>query len=151
MRRTEHNPTAKTFNEPEWLQMLISLARSHRWQSEAEMQLLLKLPIRGIHLLMEKGYRLRVTAIGHIVTEYYKTNTEPATAKFQIPIVQLIRIIKNAASITPVPIKKTGNLQRVVMATTKIGVDKLGEPTRQITIITSTGGEIITAYPGVSL
>ncbi len=148
MRSKVPNPTSKTFKEPYWLQLLFILSHGHRWQSEAEMQLLLLLPIRGIHRLMEKGYRLRITALEHIVKRHYNgVSTDNDTGKFDIPLLQLLRIIKNAANLPCSPVKSTGNLQRLVICTTKIGVDKSGNPTRRMVIITSPDGDILTAFP----
>lgn len=58
-------------------------------------------------------------------------------------------LINAAENVTPVQ-QANGNLQRVVDAGRPIGIDRVtGQPTNIYTVITTTAGNLVTAFPGL--
>jgi RHS repeat-associated protein len=61
----------------------------------------------------------------------------------------ITRLIADAAAVTPVP-QDNGNLAYVVDAARVVGIDRAsGGATRIYTVITTAGGELVTAFPGL--
>ena len=59
----------------------------------------------------------------------------------------ILNYIRDAYSLVPAAIGG-GNYKRTIEATASVGVDKHGQETNIITILTDVGGKIITAFPG---
>ena len=138
------------FNETQWLQALFLLADTQSWLQQLQEGLIWQLPVKHRKKLLRKGSYLSSKALAHILERhYYKVPRHPLTGKFTIPIPQIIACIRDACQQPPQPVPRSHHLQRVLDTGTPLGHDTSGNTVTIITVITSTGGEIITAFPGV--
>ena len=138
------------FNETQWLQALFLLADTQSWLQQMQEGLIWQLPVRHRKKLLRKGSYLSSKALAHILERhYYKVPRHPLTGKFTIPIPQIVACIRDACQQPPQEVPCSPHLQRVLDTGTPLGHDTSGNTVTTITVITSTGGEIITAFPGV--
>ena len=153
------------FNETQWLQALFLLADTQSWLQQMQEGLIWQLPVKHRKKLLRKGSYLSSKALAHILERhYYKVlrhpptgGQAPLTGKFTIPIPQIVACIRDACQQPPQPlpvpkgagVPSSPHLQRVLDTGTPLGHDTSGNTVTTITVITSTGGEIITAFPGV--
>ncbi|PVD52048.1 hypothetical protein DC498_11705 [Terrimonas sp.] len=140
------------FNETQWLQALFLLADTQSWLQQLQEGLIWQLPVKHRKKLLRKGSYLSSKALAHILERhYYKVPRHPLTGKFTIPIPQIVACIRDACQQPPQLIPCSPHLQRVLDTGTPLGHDTSGNTVTTITVITSTGGEIITAFPGILL
>jgi hypothetical protein len=138
------------FNETQWLQALFLLADTQSWLQQMQEGLIWQLPVKHRKKLLRKGSYLSSKALAHILERhYYKVLRHPLTGKFTIPIPQIVACIRDACQQPPQPVPSSPHLQRLWDTGTPLGHDTSGNTVTTITVITSTGGEIITAFPGV--
>lgn len=138
------------FNETQWLQALFLLADTQNWLQQLQEGLVWQLPVKHRKKLLRKGSYLSSKALAHILERhYYKVPRHPLTGKFTIPIPQIVACIRDACQQPPEHVPCSPHLQRVLDTGTPLGHDPSGNTVTTITVITSTGGEIITAFPGV--
>ncbi|MBN8861536.1 MAG: hypothetical protein J0H29_24350 [Sphingobacteriales bacterium] len=138
------------FNETQWLQALFLLADTQSWLQQLQEGLIWQLPIKHRKKLLRKGSYLSSKALAHILERhYYKVPRHPLTGKFTIPIPQIVACIRDACQQPPETVPHSPHLQRVLDTGTPLGHDPSGNTVTTITVITSTGGEIITAFPGI--
>jgi hypothetical protein len=146
------------FNETQWLQALFLLADTQSWLQQLQEGLIWQLPVKHRKKLLRKGSYLSSKALAHILERhYYKVPRHPLTGKFTIPIPQIVDCIRDACQQPPQPLpvpERAGvpcspHLQRVLDTGMPLGHNPSGNTVTTITVITSTGGEIITAFPGV--
>ncbi len=139
----------ESFNEQEWLRLLFLLADTQTWIDDMSKQCFRQLPLADKKKFLRKTYYLTASALAHILERhYYKINRYPHAGKFHIPIIDILHYIREAHSLPANPISGCLNFQRTMHAEQPIGFDKNGNQTNIITILTDTGGKIITAYPG---
>ena len=144
----DKKPNAQ-FSEPEWLKLLFLLADTQEWLNDMNKELFLQLPIPKKRFI-RKDYYLSAPVLAHILERhYYKINRYPHTGKFNIPVTDILKYIRDAYEVVPVPIAG-GNLQRTFYAPAPIGHDKQGNETHVITILSDAGGKIVTAFPGLN-
>ena len=109
----------------------------------------MQLPMKDRKKLFRKTYYITVTALAHILERhYYKIPRHPASSKFTVPVLELLCFLRDAASEPADPIPGTLNWKRTLAATGIIGIDRDHVPTNLITVLTDSGGRIITAFPG---
>ena len=138
------------FNEAQWLQALFLLADTQSWLQQLQEGLIWQLPVKHRKKLLRKGSYLSSKALAHILERhYYKVPRHPLTGKFTIPIPQIVACIRDACQQPPQTMPCSPHLQRVLDTDIPLGHDPSGNTVTTITVITSTGGEIITAFPGV--
>ncbi len=138
------------FNETQWLQALFLLADTQSWLQQMQEGLIWQLPVKHRKKLLRKGSYLSSKALAHILERhYYKVPRHPLTGKFTIPIPQIVACIRDACQQLPQEVPCSPHLQRILDTGTPLGHDASGNTVTIITVITSTGGEIITAFPGV--
>ena len=138
------------FNETQWLQALFLLADTQSWLQQMQEGLIWQLHVKHRKKLLRKGSYLSSKALAHILERhYYKVPRHPLTGKFTIPIPQIVACIRDACQQRPEPVPRSPHLQRVLDTGTPLGHNPSGNTVTIITVITSTGGEIITAFPGV--
>jgi hypothetical protein len=155
------------FNETQWLQALFLLADTQSWLQQLQEGLIWQLPVKHRKKLLRKGSYLSSKALAHILERhYYKVPRHPLTGKFTIPIPQIVACIRDACQQPPQPlpvperqpdeailagagVPHSPHLQRILDTGTPLGHDPSGNTVTTITVISSTGGEIITAFPGV--
>ena len=135
------------FNEAEWIKLLFTLSDTQEWINTMNKELFRRLPVPKKRLISH-DYYLSVTAMAHIIVRhYYKMNRYPHASKFNIPVIDILYLIRDAYAVTPVPMD--GNLfQRTMESAATIGYDKNGIETNILSVLTDAGGKIITAYPG---
>jgi hypothetical protein len=139
-----------SFNEEEWLRLLFLLNDTEQWLQEMHKGLFGCLPVADKRKFLRKTYYLTASALAHILERHYhRIPRHPGAAKFTIPVPDILHYIREGSGLPAEPISGCGNYKRVVEATAPIGFDHRGQPTFFITILTETGGRIITAFPGV--
>jgi hypothetical protein len=107
-------------------------------------------PSRKKKKLFKQNYYLTASALAHILERhYYKINRHPEAGKFHIELLEIVHYIREAKSITATSVNGCNNMQRIIQTSQPIGFDENGQPATTITIITSPGGNIITAFPGM--
>ena len=136
------------FNESEWLKLLYLLSDTETWLDEMEKRLFSQLPAPDKKKLFCKAYHLSASALVHILERhYYKIPRYPALSKFTIPIVEILYHLRQGTELTTSKCRCSENFKRMLQTDVEVGHDKSGLPTNIITVITSPGGKIITAYP----
>lgn len=138
------------FNEDEWLKLLFLLSDTEQWLDELSYRTFRCLPMADKKRLFRRTYYLTPSALAHIVERhYYKILRHPGTGKFTIPITEILHYLREGGDLLATSLPGSFNYKRVVEAAATIGMDKDGLPTRLITILTDSGGRIITAFPGL--
>jgi hypothetical protein len=139
-----------TFNEPEYLKLIFLLADTQQWLNNISKQAIAQLPISEKKNLFRKSYYLTIETLTHIIERhYYKIPRHPDAGKFHIPLPDILHHIREAYAVQPIPVAGCNNLQRIVQTEQPVGFDKNGQQANHITILTDTGGKIITAFPGL--
>jgi len=137
------------FNEAQWLKLVFLLADTQQWINDMARDAFLQLPVTDKKKCFRKNYYLTAEAMAHIIERhYYKINRHPQTGKFHIPVTEIVQLIRDAAELPVSPVPGSLHLQRSLQVDPVIGYDKDGNPANNITIITDTGGKIISAFPG---
>lgn len=137
------------YNEPEFIKLIFLLADTQAWLNELSKDAFLQLPVSDKKKLAAKTYYLTPAAMAHILEKHYhKINRYPGTGKFTIPVTAIVEGIRNAASSPALPQNGSLNYIREYQAEEEIGFDKYGRQTTTLTVITDSGGKIITAFPG---
>ena len=141
--------TPVSFNESEWLKLLFLLSDTQHWLDDMNNEMFRQLPICKKRFI-SKTYYLTATSLAHILERhYYKINRYPHAGKFHIPILEIVKLIRDAHSVPPT--QNGNNFQRTIETKQIIGFDKNGQSTNIITILTDPGGKIMTAFPGSPL
>lgn len=137
------------FDEEQWLKLIFFLGDTSKWIDEQQRLLLQLAPVDGCKKLHRKAFYLTAAAFAHIIERhYYKIQRHPCTAKFTIPIIDILACLRDASSQSTEAVKGAINLQRIVDTNRIIGYDRSGQNTSVVTVITDPGGRIITAFPG---
>ncbi|WP_346237361.1 hypothetical protein ABDK00_010945 [Niabella insulamsoli] len=138
------------YNEDQWIKTIFLLSDIHGWLQEAEKSLFYQLPIGCKKKLLRNSYYLSCQAVAHILERhYYKISRYPNCGKFTVPVTDILTYIKEAACQPPTPLLNSVYVKRTLEVASIIGFDKLNKPANTITILTNTGGKIITAFPGI--
>ena len=91
-------------------------------------------------------------AMAHIIERHYcELPTYPGSGRFLLSIPELLTCIRDAYDIRPEPLHDTGNARRVVQLEKAVGFNRQFEATDKLTVITDSGGRILTAFPGDDL
>lgn len=137
------------FDEEQWLKLVFFLADTSKWIDEQQRLLFQLVPVDGSKKLHRKTFYLSAAAFAHIIERhYYKIQRHPCTAKFTIPIMDILACLRDSSFQSTEVVKGTINLQRVLDTDRIIGYDRSGQNTSVVTVITDPGGRIITAFPG---
>ena len=138
------------YQETQWIQTLFLLSDTSAWLAAQQKDLFNQLQVPGVKQLFLGNYYLSVAAFAHIIERHYhQVARHPQAAKFTISISAILYWIKEAASQPVQPLSTTGNCYRSLDTNTAIGWDKAGKSTATITVITTGGGLIQTAFPGM--
>ena len=137
------------FNEYEWLRLLFLLNDTQNWLNELINGAVMQVPMKDRKKLFRKTYYISISALAHILERhYYKIPRHPATSKFTVPVTEILSHLRDAFMGSVAPIPGSLNFQRAVDVGRIIGFDRNRLPTTCITVITDSGGRIITAFPG---
>ena len=135
-------------DEYHYMRIILLLADTQLWLNELGSQAIHSIQPAAKKLLSSKTYRLSITALAHIIERhYYKTMRHPGTGKFTIPLPQVLDCIKEAGMQPAEPMKGSAYFKRSLAFPTSIGINKNGETSATITVITDYNKHIITAYP----
>jgi len=136
------------FNEEEWLRLVFLLSDTQAWLSELSASAIMQLPVRNKKKFLRKTYYLTVSSLAHMLERhYYKVPRYPATAKFTIPVAEILTHIRNAFNQSQIVIEGSTNTLRLIQTEQVIGFNRHQLPSKSIEIITDGGGKILTAYP----
>jgi hypothetical protein len=137
------------FNEEEWLRILFLLNDTQHWLDDLVKNTVMQVPVTDRKKLFRKTYYITIGALTHILERhYYKILRYPQAGKFTIPIPAILSYLREASQKATASVPGTLNFQRQIQAEEIIGFDFKQTPTNIITIITDSGGRIITAFPG---
>lgn len=151
------NPSEQTqnyprFNEDEWLRLIFLLNDTQIWINEMVSDAIRQVPMKDRKRLFRRTYFMNIAALTHILERhYYKIPRHPATSKFTIPVTEILTHLRNASTEAAQPVPGSLTLQRVIDTGTVIGFDPNRVPTTHITVLTDSGGRILTAFPGNKL
>jgi hypothetical protein len=139
-----------SFNEEAWLRILFLLNDTQHWLDELVKNMVMQVPITDRKKLFRKTYYITVGALTHILERhYYKILRYPQAGKFTIPVSSILSYLRDASQKAVTPVPGTLNFQRQIQAEEIIGFDLHQTPTNIITVLTDSGGRIITAFPGL--
>lgn len=137
------------FDEEQWLKLIFLLGDTSKWIDEQQRLLLQFAPVEGSKKLHRKTFYLTAAAFAHIIERHYhKIQRHPCTAKFIIPVIDILACLRDSSSLPIEIVKGSINLQRILDTNRIIGYDRSGQNTSVVTVITDPGGRIITAFPG---
>ncbi|MET0393761.1 MAG: hypothetical protein ABW019_11505 [Chitinophagaceae bacterium] len=143
-------PHGAAFCEEEWMRLLFLLSDTAAWLDDLGRRLFHQVPVAGRKRLFRRSYCLTAPALTHILERhYYKIARHPGAGKFTIPVADILHQLRQAGELPPEPVPGSLNDKRVWEADSQVGVDKEGLPTAIITILTDSGGRIVTAFPGL--
>jgi len=149
MEQTDKIHLSPPFNEDEWLRLIFLLSDTQNWLNELVNEAILQVPMKNRKKLFRKSYYLTVTALAHIMERHhYKILRHPHVSKFTIPVIDILSLLRDANSGSALPVAGTLYLSRLIDTGSIIGHDANGLPTSLLTVLTDSGGRIITAFPG---
>jgi hypothetical protein len=138
------------FHEAEWLKLLFLLSDTEQWVNDLCHRMLRCLPVEDKKRLFRRSYYLTASALAHILERhYYKIPRHPGTGKFTIPVTGILHYLREAGDEPAEPMPGSMNYKRILQAPEHIGFDKEGKATCLVTVITDSGGKIVTALPGL--
>jgi hypothetical protein len=137
------------FDEDQWMKLLFLISDTQNWLNETQKGLLYQLPIEGKKKFCRKSYYLSATALAHILERHYiKIPRHPHTSKFTVPVIEIMSLIRDCFAQPSIPISGSNFVQRIGEAGKEIGIDQSGRPTKILTVVSDSGGRILTAFPG---
>jgi hypothetical protein len=138
------------FDESAWIKLIFLLSDTQDWLNELANGALMQVPMKNRKRLLRKTYYVSVSALAHILQRhYFKIPRHPETSKFTIPVPEILSYLRDLSAETGVPVAGSLNFRRTVDVHRTIGFDKDQLPTSHITVLTDSGGRIITAFPGI--
>jgi hypothetical protein len=143
-------PNQPPFHEESWIKLIFLLSDTQDWLNELANGALMQVPMKNRKRLLRKTYYISVSALAHILLRhYFKIPRHPETSKFTIPVPEILSYLRDLSTEPGVPVAGSLNFQRTVDVHRTIGFDKDQLPTSHITVLTDSGGRIITAFPGI--
>jgi len=143
-------PASGSFDEAQWLKMLFLVSDTQGWLTQLQADLLFTLPIKNRGKLLKRSYFLSAGALAHLLERhYYKIHRHPHAGKFTIPVADIVSCIRDAEVAAVLPVDHSPNQQRMLDTRQPIGIDRQGNSTSLLTVVTDPGGKIITAFPGM--
>lgn len=137
------------FNEDEWMRILFLLSDTQEWLNNIIKGVIYLAVPDNKGKLFRRSYYISVTGLAHLLERhYYKISRHPEASKFTIAVPEILCHLRDAFHIEPTNISGSCNYYRVFEAGKTIGFDKYGKDTTKITVVTDSGGQIKTAFPG---
>lgn len=138
-----------TFNEPELIRLLYTLADIQQWISDLSSAALSHVPHMGKKKLQKLEYYLSPAALVHILERhYYKIQRHPGAGKFCIAIESILQYIRQAKDCQQHNAPNHSGSYRILQTNETIGFDQYGHHTTCLTVFTDAKGNILTAFPG---
>jgi len=145
----EEHQLKNGFIEEEWMRMLFVLADTQEWMEEMSKRLFHFVPVASQRKYQRQTYYLTATALAHILEgHYYKINRYPQKGKFHVSLPRLLELLRDASAAEAKPMNGSIQFYRELDADELIGFDRNGHAVQNLTVITDTGGRIVTAFPG---
>jgi len=149
MDQTDKIHLSPPFNEDEWLKLVFLLSDTQNWLNEIVKNAVLQVPLKDRKKLFRHSFYLTITSLAHIMERHhYKILRHPNVSKFTIPVTDILSLLRDAATAEAIPVSGTMNFQRVIDTGSTIGFDYHQLPTKLLTVLTDSGGRIMTAFPG---
>jgi hypothetical protein len=143
-------PNQPPFNEEAWLKLIFLLSDTQDWLNEMVSGAIMQLPMSNKKRLFRKNYYITISSLSHILERhYFKIPRHPDCGKFTIPIPDMLSHLREISSAPGTPIPGSVDLYRTVNVNKIIGFDRNQQPTTYVTVLTDSGGRILTAYPGI--
>lgn len=148
MEQQNHFQDSLQFNESEWIRLILLLADTQSWFNELAISAITQIPLPNKKKLFRKTYYITITSLAHIIERhYYKIPRHPGSGKFTIPFTEVLSYLRDAAHESTTAIPGSLNHKRTITTNKIIGYDRAQIPTNMITIVSDSGGRIITAFP----
>jgi hypothetical protein len=147
----EQEPICNTppFNEDAWIKLILLLSDTQDWLNELVNVVVMQVPMKNRKRLLRKTYYLTVSSLAHILERhYYKIHRHPETSKFTIPVPEILSYLRDISAETGIPIDGSLDFRRTVDVHKVIGFDRNQLLTTYITVLTDSGGQIKTPFPG---
>ena len=134
--------------EEKWIKNLLLLAEIQRWTDESSKNLI-NMAVGPEKSFVWKHLHLTAACFSEIlVNHYYKIQKEQDTARFCIPVHDIILYMQAAAEDPAEPVPDRPFFQTLANAGEFIGYDRNNFPTCFFTILSDASGRILTAFPG---
>jgi hypothetical protein len=139
------------FNEDEWLKLIFLLSDTQDWLNELVSSAIMQVPMKSRKRLFRKNYYITISSLAHILERhYYKIPRHPESSKFTIPVPEILSHLRDISAEPGTPTPGSFDMQRTVNVNKIVGFDRNQLPTSYITVLTDSGGRIITAFPGLN-
>ena len=139
------------FNEEGWLKLIFLLSDTQDWLNELVSNAIMQVPMKSRKRLFRKNYYITISSLAHILERhYYKIPRHPESSKFTIPVPEILSHLRDISAEPGTPTPGSLDMQRTVNVNKTIGFDRHQLPTSNITVLTDSGGRIITAFPGLN-
>lgn len=149
MEQTDKVHIPPPFNEDGWLRLIFLLSDTQNWLNELVNEAMLQMPMKDKKKLFRKSYYITVNALAHIMERHhYKIPRHPNVGKFTIPVIDILSLLRDAHTAPVLPVPGSLNYKRLIDVGSVIGHDYNQLPTSFLTVLTDSGGRIITAFPG---
>jgi hypothetical protein len=149
MEEQEHISNTPAFNEDAWIKLILLLSDTQDWLNELVTVAVMQVPLKNKKRLLRRTYYLSISSLAHILERhYYKILRHPETSKFTISVPEILSYLRDVSAQPGTPIAGSLDFRRTVDVRKVIGFDRNQLPTSYITVLTDSGGRIITAFPG---
>jgi hypothetical protein len=149
MEQNDNVHLSPPFNEDEWLRLIFLLSDTQNWLNELVSGAILRVPMKDRKKLFRKSYYITINALAHIMERHhYKILRYPNVSKFTIPVIDILSLLREANTAPAAPVPGSLYFKRLIDTGYIIGHDYNQLPTSLLTVLTDSGGRIITAFPG---
>ena len=150
MDQPEEIPNQPPFNEESWIKLIFLLNDTQDWLNELASGAVMQVPMKSRKRLLRKTYYITISSLAHILERhYYKIPRHPETSKFTVPIPEILSYLQDISAEAGIPIAGSLDFRRTVNVHKVIGFDRNQIPTTYVTVLTDSGGRIVTAFPGM--
>jgi len=150
MEQTQPTLNSPPFNEEAWIKLIFLLSDTQDWLNELANGAVMQVPMKNRKRLLRKTYYLTVSSLAHILERhFYKIPRHPETGKFTISVPEILSYLRDISAEPGTSIAGSLNFRRTVNVGKIVGFDQDQLPTAFITVLTDSGGRILTAFPGI--
>lgn len=147
---TEQKHNTPPFNEEAWIKLIFLLSDTQDWLNELANGALMQVPMKNRKRLLRKTYYLPLSSLAHILERHhFKIPRHPGTSKFTIPVVEILSYLRDISDEPGTPVAGSLDFKRTVNVGKIVGFNRDQLPTTYITVLTDSGGRILTAFPGI--
>src|SRR3989337_3788407 len=102
-----------SFEESDWLKLLVMLSDMQTWINEMEKDLFMKLPLGEKKKLFRKTYYINAQSFAHIIERHYhKIARHLGAGKFIVSVPDILYWLRSAADQPATPLARTNNFIR---------------------------------------